>query len=496
MVTNDLMELKVEQIQAEVAAMAQWITKAAREGTAAHTVEKKLFAELLKLGRTLFGGFLHAVGKGDRGEIVTLEDDTVLNRFEAEHKRKLLTVFGRFEISRWVYGRAERQAIELAPTDQKLQLPESEVSYMLQEWDLLLGIEQAFGRSTQIINTMLGVQQSVDTLEGISRHMAQSVAAFREQQPAPDPELEGEILIVTEDNKGVPMVRPADAPKPGAHLTKGQKKNKKQMACVGCVYSVDPHLRTPEELVATLFRDSDRPIGPVPVAQQKRYWVSLTRWVPGETGELEEVHGQTEVFEHMRDDIALRRCPQQKLVHLSDGQRSLETDRASYLPSDENTVDVLDLLHVLPRVWEIGHLFHKEGSRAVEDFVRAGLLRVLRGETKTWITSMRCRGTKEKLSDKKLQKLQRCTEYLKSNLHRLRYDEYLAAGYPIATGVIEGACRHLVRDRMERAGMRWKVPGAQAMLDLRTIHTNGDWETFQSFRIKTETQRLYPHTAS
>jgi hypothetical protein len=76
----------------------------------------------------------------------------------------------------------------------------------------------------------------------------------------------------------------------------------------------------------------------------------------------------------------------------------------------------------------------------------------------------------------------------------MRYDEYLAAGYPIATGVIEGACRHIVKDRMERTGMRWKIPGAQAMLELRTIHINGDWETFQQFRVKFETKRLYPYT--
>ena len=75
----------------------------------------------------------------------------------------------------------------------------------------------------------------------------------------------------------------------------------------------------------------------------------------------------------------------------------------------------------------------------------------------------------------------------------MQYDEYLRAGYPIATGVIEGACRHVIKDRMERAGMRWKVPGAQAMLQLRAIRTNGDWRTFQDGRIKHENARLYPH---
>src|SRR5208282_4020421 len=84
-------------------------------------------------------------------------------------------------------------------------------------------------------------------------------------------------------------------------------------------------------------------------------------------------------------------------------------------------------------------------------------------------------------------------DFLEGNLHRMHYDEYLKAGYPIATGVIEGACRHVIKDRMERAGMRWKVPGAQAMLQLRAIHVNGDWQAFQTYRIKQETVRLYPH---
>lgn len=89
--------------------------------------------------------------------------------------------------------------------------------------------------------------------------------------------------------------------------------------------------------------------------------------------------------------------------------------------------------------------------------------------------------------------LDRLCEYLKKNKHRMRYDEYLKAGYPIATGVIEGACRHVIKDRMERTGMRWKVPGAQAMLQLRVIRTHGDWQVFQEYRIKQETLRLYPH---
>jgi hypothetical protein len=75
----------------------------------------------------------------------------------------------------------------------------------------------------------------------------------------------------------------------------------------------------------------------------------------------------------------------------------------------------------------------------------------------------------------------------------MRNDEYLRQGYPIASGVIEGACRHLVKDRMERAGMHWTVEGAQAMLDLRSVYIGGQWEAYQAHWVQTETERLYPH---
>lgn len=79
---------------------------------------------------------------------------------------------------------------------------------------------------------------------------------------------------------------------------------------------------------------------------------------------------------------------------------------------------------------------------------------------------------------------------MESNLHRMRYNEDLPAECPIATGVTEGACRRLVRDRMERSGMKWNVPGAQSMLHQRAIWTNGDWDAFQSYCIQSERKRL------
>ena len=101
--------------------------------------------------------------------------------------------------------------------------------------------------------------------------------------------------------------------------------------------------------------------------------------------------------------------------------------------------------------------------------------------------------TVHELKGKAATEVQTVCGYFTNNASRMKYHEYLAAGYPIATGVIEGACRHLVKDRMERSGMRWSVEGAQPMLHIRAIHQSPDRDDFYKVRIKTELKSLYPH---
>lgn len=484
---NRHVERQLPDVCDQVAALERLVEQSARDGTPAHEVERGLFDRLLALGQRLFQGFLNLTGPGDFGETLTLDDGRAVQRSAEQHERRLKTVFGEFRLSRWVYAQREGARFEFMPTDQRLQLPASEVSYLLQEWDQLLGIEHAFGKVREVIQTILRLPQSLDTLEHTNQQMAGAAPVFRESQGPVDRAVEGELLVVTEDNKGIPMVRPVQEKPAGAHRTKGEKANKKQMACIGCVYSVDSHVRTAEELVATLFRDPERSKDQAPKAQNKRYWAELSR----DLGDGEKVRGQDLVFAQLQQEIQQRRQPKQVLVHLSDGQASLATDRQAYLPSDARTVDILDLMHVLPRVWEAAHLFHKEGSQQAIQFVRERLTRILQGRAGYVIGGLRQMA--RNLPVARRQRLRTICEFLENNKHRMHYDEYLRLGCPIATGVIEGACRHVIKDRMERAGMRWKVPGAQAMLNLRTIYTNGDWAAFQKFRIALENDCLYPH---
>ncbi|MDB5307383.1 MAG: hypothetical protein JWO38_1585 [Gemmataceae bacterium] len=148
--------------------------------------------------------------------------------------------------------------------------------------------------------------------------------------------------------------------------------------------------------------------------------------------------------------------------------------------------------HVSPRLWQAGHLFHKAGSSATAGFVRDRLVRVLRGGRGV-VKGLRRMGTAQGLSGPKKKALATICGYLASKAGRMRYEEYLRKGYPIASGVIEGACRHDVKDRMERAGMRWVKAGAQAMLDVRSEDLNGSVEAFQQFRVDREAERLDPH---
>src|SRR3954447_16132095 len=226
------------QAQEQLDGLLQYLREATHHATAAHEVERELFARLLQLGATLFAAFLHLVGPGDLGETATLDDGSTVHRLDGLHARRLLTVFGPFTLLRHAYAQREGQKLELVPTDQRLALPQSELSYLLQEWDQLLGVEHAFGRVRDTLQTILRLKQSVDTLEQNNRQMAQATEAFRDSQPAVDPTKEGELLVVTEDNRGIPMVRSVEGKPVGANRKKGEKANKKQMATIGCVYSV------------------------------------------------------------------------------------------------------------------------------------------------------------------------------------------------------------------------------------------------------------------
>jgi hypothetical protein len=472
------------------ASLALFVQQAAADGLPAHEVELALWKRLLALGRQAFALFLSLQGQGDLGEQVRLPDGSGAQRLDQPHPRPYRCVFGDFSIARVCYGSREGQKITFVPLDNRLLLPQSNYSYLLQQWDAALGCECAFAKVATTLHDIVGVKKPVDSLERGNRHMALAVEPFRQQRPLPRPQQEGELFVVTADGKGVVMRRGRDDPRPKAYRKKGDKANKKRMAVVGAVYSVDRHVRTAEEVTAALFRDPRSPQQtltqrPAPVG--KHVWARLSRAKDGSLDEpLDCVFGWQKQEQTRRDPSASK-----EVVCVMDGQETLWQAKKRHF--DDKVVEVLDLLHVTPRLWQAAHLFHKEGSDQATAFVRRRLPRVLGGRSKGVVKGLLRLGTVRGLSGAKHKQLRKLCGYLKKNEGRMHYDIYLAKGYPIASGVIEGACRHYVKDRMERSGTRWSKEGAQAMLDVRSEYLNGDWEAFQSFRIEHETKRLYPH---
>jgi len=471
--------------QVHLEEMARLIQQAARDSRPIEQVERQLWQTLLALGHTLLEGYVAAVGAGDVGEALAYEGRT-LRRLEAAHERRYVSVFGALTIRRYVYGTRETQKHEVVPTDALLGLPEGDFSQLLQEWDQAFCVQGSYEQSRQTVARVLGLGQSVRSLEQMNVRMAAAVESFRDSQPTPPVAEEGAILVLTADGKGVPMRRDGEQAQPavGGRRKKGEKANQKRMACVGAVYTVDPFVRTAEQVVDEVLRDRRQGDRPQPCHKQLR--AELSRPVEGV-----EVNGKDRIFSWFAEQVKVRNPGDQKrVVCVMDGERALWKKLLALVVA---VVCILDLFHVLERLWQAAHCFHPEGSEAAKEFVTDRLLRLLRGEVGYVIGGLKQMATKQKLRGSRARQLSAVIGYLQRNRRFMRYDEYLAAGYPIGSGVAEGACRHLVKDRMELTGMHWRTAGAQAMLDLRAVYLNGDWDAFQQHRIDQERRRLYPY---
>jgi hypothetical protein len=493
MMTEEIIAAKSGKVHAAVAKLLQIVANGVEERLPAHVVEQSLLKAALAAGRAALQLLFDHLGAGDVGETCRLEDGRILKRLPDTRNRTYQTVFGAFELQRHVYATREGQKAELVPLDARLQLPESKFSYLLQDFDQHLTMEEPFQQVAHTIQRILDVRQHVDSLERMNQAMASHVDTFHVHQEPPPASEEGAILVETADGKGVPIRRPADAPRIEDHEPRvGPKPDRKKMATLASVYSVDPYVRTPQDVVEALFRDpkTDRqdkpPARPRPCHKRVRACLNFT------DADGEELLARPAMFGWLADEVKARN-PQDKkpLVCIMDGQEDLWTEIELFQPASLR-VEILDLLHVTPRLWKAARIF-TSGQTQAASFVRSRLLSILQGGVEGVI-----RGLKRMASLRQLRGASRKTiavicAYLWKNRHRMRYHEYLAKGYPIASGVIEGACRHVVKDRLERTGMNWTVPGAKAMLELRCVHLSGEWDTFLASYIDAETEKLHPH---
>lgn len=454
-----------------------WLSSAPALVLPLHLIEHPQEIKGREVQRLLLQAHILQRGIGDVGPALQVLEASSCSLFTHRRlqRRTLKTIFGPIDIDRIGYSHLGQPSIH--PLDEALQLPARSFSYELQKRLVQAAVQGPLRESIDRILDTSGLTVPMRSLEQILQDAAQDFDAFYAQRPADPSSPAASILVVAVDCKGIPIVKPPRNER-SVRRTKGQKANRKKMATVAAVFTRQPWIRTPKQVVESLFlhTKTNHDQSPPPKPENKRVWASL---VKGKAAVVDEVVAEV----HRRDPDA-----RLTLVALTDGERALQILVSQKL----NVILILDLLHVMEKVWKAAHVFHPEGTPDAEIYARLMTHRILEGNVGQVVKGLRQTVTKRTLSGSKAKILLNVAEYFHRNRDRMRYNDYLAQGLPIASGSVEGACKNLIKDRLERSGMRWTQLMAEAVVKLRALYLSGDFNTYWDFHIREDQQRLYP----
>ena len=482
----------IEQARDAFAGLERWIMSPETLKLSLNDVEREQEERGREALRLLLQAHMDQRGPGDVGPAIeVLEGEGGRKRArrhgqKRHHRRRVLTIFGGLVIHRLAYHADEAASVH--PLDEQAELPERTFSYEVQRRLAIAMIQGPYDEAIERLRESTGLTVSKKSAEDILRDAARDFDAFYEgrNRSLPPPSKTGTILVAGVDCKGVPMLYPEEDLRVVSR-GKNERDNKKRMATVAAVFTQVPRVRTPEEVVESLFRRiyplllpkrDEAPRWPGP--EHKRVWASLLKT-------------KDEVFAEVVHEV-LQRDPKRKkiLAVVTDGERALQLRTAREL---KWCIPILDLMHGLERLWTCAHCFHPTGSAEAENLTKAWTLEILRGKVSQVVKGIRCSATKQGLPAKGRDTIEAATAYLLKNKARMKYDEYLRLGLPIASGSVEGACKNLVKDRMERSGMRWALDTDDAtsepMLRMRAVYLSGDFDEYWQFHLRRERDRLY-----
>jgi len=475
----------IAQVRAEVEALLGIVTGPASQQQSAAEVELALFRRLLRLGAMLLGLFFAARGAVKPVGPIRSADGTSL-RYHDRRSIGYLSIFGKLRVWRHAFTAPGQPVV--CPLDAALSLPERCYSDLLREWATYGATDGAYRASQTVLERVLGLTLSVQAIETAVQEDATDVAAFLTEPVAAGPaELSGSLLVVQADGKGVPMV-PSETGVPTGQREvrrkRGQPPGTKKEAIVTAVYTLDPTPRRPEDVLATLLPlEGETASPPADRADRSRpVGKELRATLDGKAAALTRLAARATRYDgpHIRQRLAL-----------TDGADALQRAMQAALPAYPL---VLDIIHALEHLWEAANGFLGERHPERTAWVRTRLDQLLHGQALAVAADLRTLAAAPTTSPPAAALLSRTAGYYERNAPYTRYDAYLAAGWPIGTGVVEGACRHLVKDRLEQAGMRWTRLGSQALLDLRAVRLNGAWDAYWRFHRRRQHQRRYPNS--
>ncbi len=467
--------------------MVSWLDGPEAAALAHAELEDQLDVRGRQLLRTMLQDHLSLRAVNEvRMENVVDSDGVAHGAVETGHRRPLATIFGTVEVQRLAYR--HRGHPNLCPVDALLNLPEERHSHGLRRLAAVESSRGSFEEAAAALERATGQHVGKRQVENLSARSATDVEAFYATRARTEVD-ETDVLVISADGKGIVMrpdsLREATAKAAAAatnrlttRLSKGEKRNRKRMAEVGAVYDVTPVPRSPSDVMTSKAGEEHPPGAP----KAKNKWLTAS-----------VVEDASEVVGRLFDE-AERRDPEHKRrwAALVDGNNH-QIDRigAEAKARGIDVTIVVDLVHVLEYLWAAAWCFFAEGDTAAEEWVRDRALSVLEGHAREVASGIRRRATAEGLAKAKRKKADEAARYLKNKAPYLDYPKALAAGWPIATGVIEGAVRHVVRDRMDVTGARWSVDGAEAVLKLRAVRTNGDWDAYWRHHLAQERKRIH-----
>jgi len=449
-------------------------------------LERELEKRGLELMRILLQEHLDRRGPG-RCDQPVCDEHGVERRRTRLHPRKIETVFGTVEASRTGYGKEGERSLH--PLDAELNLPAERYSLELRRRVAEEASKNSFDETVDTVAKTTGARVHKRQAEEMAQRAARDFDDFYESRRC-IPE-EGKtfrpVQVITADGKGVVLheqdlkeqTRKAAQnrkQKMEKRLSKGEKKSAKRMATVAAVYNTDRFERTAEDVIAETGCKIAKAKRPRP--EKKRVWASIEKTPEEVIAEAFEEASHRDP-NHEKDWVALvdGNNTQIRILH------RMAQDK------DIKLTIIVDIIHVIEYLWDAGRAFHPESGPGLENWVQHRLLGVLQGKADLMAAGMRRSATRKNLSSKQREPVDTCATYLHNKAPYLQYDQYLARGYPIATGVIEGACRHLVKDRMEITGAKWRLPGAEAVLRLRALRASNDFEEYWKFHEDREYRR-------
>ena len=460
--------------------------------------------------------------------------DGIKRKRKRIRERTISTLFGDVAVSRAIFESPYIDALTLKPFDAALSLPLHSYSPGITREVCFHVVQNAFQASVNDIKRETGVNIPVKQVQDILARAAVDVDDyFADVKPTGVSNARGEkttIVCLEFDHKAIPMVTSdlkgktkerakvslKERNKAGLlrQKDKGPRKDYKRSATVSVSYLLEKKVRTLEDILPKIaVKSIDSVAHPSKTPEQldssgtgdelKKRKKKMVGSPLIEPGRLRPRHKRTIASLVKSTSEVVRQCFSQgrmldphyerTWVALCDGERALQDSIIKEAQRRKTKMTlILDAFHASEYLWDISRSLHPEEQKAERrEWVRERLEMLFKGRVRSVITDLKTIQTSVRKNSASYKLIGKTVTYFNRNKDKMQYDQYIKNGFPIASGVAEGACRHIIGDRLDKTGSRWTKEGAEDMLALRCVWASGELDRYLAYHEQLEFDENY-----